>query len=254
MRHADSPHDRAPSRVGPSNLAVTQHVLRSLGVPVQASVAEPEGEGKMYDCEDSFECEETDIEDEFGDAVEAAGSALAAAVMEHLTLERAAEKLDEAVEASGLTRLEKKSVKQLEHAILDGDPAAIASGLRAIDEIRRRGNLTAANAIQERVSEDFRKVGVHVTFDGRGGVEITTGAPRFFSVDKDGNFSSRFWSGQLTVPLEESELPSNPLARLATEALRAAQSSAQEVEDKRTTLAGLQHLGRKAADNINGGR
>lgn len=208
----------------------------------------------MYDCEDSFECEETDVEDEFGDAVEAAGSALAAAVMEHLALERAAEKLDEAVEASGLSRLEKKSVKQLEHAILAGDPAEIARGLRAIDEIRRRGDLTAASAIQERVSEDFRKAGVQVTFDAQGGIELTTGAPRFFSVDKDGNFSSRFWSGQLTPPAEESELPSNPLARLATEAIRVAQSSAQEIEDKRTTLAGLQYLGRKTADNINRGR
>ncbi|MBY0551371.1 MAG: hypothetical protein K2W95_29085 [Candidatus Obscuribacterales bacterium] len=208
----------------------------------------------MYDCEDSFECEETDVEDEFGDAVEAAGSALAAAVMEHLALERAAEKLDEAVEASGLSRLEKKSVKQLEHAILAGDPAEIARGLRAIDEIRRRGDLTAASAIQERVSEDFRKAGVQVTFDAQGGIELTTGAPRFFSVDKDGNFSSRFWSGQLTPPAEESELPSNPLARLATEAIRVAQSSAQEIEDKRTTLAGLQYLGTKTADNINRGR
>lgn len=208
----------------------------------------------MYDFEDSVECEETDIEDEFGDAVEAAGTALANAALDQLALTRAEEKLDENLESSGLTREEKKSIKQLEHAILAGDPAAIGRGLRAIEALRQKGDLTAARAVQERVSEDFRKVGVHVNFDGQGGVEITTGAPRFFSVDKEGNFSSRFWSGQLMQPAEESELPSNPLARLATEAFRAAQSSVQEVEDKRTTLAGLQYLGRKTADNINRGR
>lgn len=209
----------------------------------------------MYDREDTYECEEIDTDDEFADTAEAAGNALAETAAEQLTLIRAQEKLDNSLESSGMTRLEMKSVKQLEHAILSGDPAEIARGLKAVAEIRQNGNPATARAIEARVTEDFRKAGLYVTFDEQGNVEITSGAPRFFSVDKDGNYTSRFWSGQLAPATEEENNAQsrNPLERAGADAARGAQAVVQEIEDKRTTQRGLQYLGRTTADRISRG-
>jgi hypothetical protein len=204
-----------------------------------------------YNDEDVDIC---DVDDYVEDEAEELAASVMNAVLDEIEMAAAQKKLDDAVDASALSVVEKKVVKQLESALLRGSPAEISRGLRVLDDMNRRGLSDEVRNIQARVTDDFRKLNLHVTFDQSGDMTLSPGAPRFYHIDKEGGFTSRINSGQLSSQqgiLELTQPIASPVQSVGAAIVGAAMLHVDEYEGKRRAEQGIRELSRQTVDRLN---
>ncbi len=162
---------------------------------------------------------------------------------------REAEKiLDREIKDSGMSSEQQTITKELEHAILEGNPENIAKGLKELDRLRQQGDEKSAKEIETRIANDFKRTGLDVHFSPDGSMSLSKGVPYGIVIEKDATCSTFFNSGLL---FHEPEQERSPAEATGYDILSAINEKVNRIQDEARAKSELKNKGKAAAQEIN---